>query len=96
MLILTNCFKVMETLGDYEDKVSLLIEKRNFEREELAKSIANIFAKAKAVEQKLTIYTDSDDDWFSYRSIWISNKVSNTSQLIAGFFISYRGDIPAR
>ena len=67
MLILTNCFKVMETLGDYEDKVSPLIEKRNasessFEREELAKSIASIFAKAKAVEQKLTIYTDSDDD----------------------------------
>lgn len=74
MLILTNCFKVMETLGDYEDKVSLLIEKRNasessFEREELAKSIDSIFAKAKAVEQKLTIYTDSDDDCFSYRSI---------------------------
>ena len=59
--------KVMETLGDYEDKVSPLIEKRNasessLEREELAKSIANIFAKAKAEEQKLTIYTDSDDD----------------------------------
>ena len=59
--------KAMETLGDYEDKVSPLIEKRNasessFEREELAKSIDSIFAKAKAVEQKLTIYTDSDDD----------------------------------
>ena len=67
MLILTNCFKVMETLGDYEDKVSPLIEKRNasessFEREELTRSIDNVMAKIKADRKKITIYTDIDDD----------------------------------
>ena len=59
--------KAMETTGDYAGKVLSLIDKRkvsenSFEREELAKSIANLSAKTKAEEQKLTIYTNSDDD----------------------------------